>query len=249
MKRLTQLLMIFIFLLSTLASAEVKNGFDPLDRNLIFVEGSASQTVAVSGFKIEADFNESKRTFLLASQSSFDIISEIQGVLTSAGLTSVKVSKGWDLVKQNTLSFESKAKKISNKITISVNNYPEGELHQTIAKVLDLTLKASNKITIKNIEVFLSEETEKEVKEKLTLNAISEMTKSAEAIAASLGKKSVEAKRVFYHTNIPNRNYHNESYSGIIKSKVSYNRKFKVNSEIVDQIKLKSSVSGTFQID
>jgi len=244
------LLILSLLCLSTLTYAQSKESYDPLRRNLIFVEGDASATVPVSGFSIEIDFDESRKTFSLASETSYARISNIEASLKAAGIESISILKGWDLIKQNTLSLESKAKIISNKTVISIGSYPKDKLHNTLARAIDIILKESKKITIKNVSVYLSPKEEKAVKQKLTLEAIANMKTNASAIAKSLGKKNVLPKRVYYHTRfgIPDRSFEAQPYMQLSSAKVSYNKRFRFKSEIVDQIKLSTSVSGVFQI-
>jgi len=199
--KLTPLLILSFLLLSTLSYGQTKESYDPLRRSLIFVEGDASATVPVSGFSIEIDFDESRKTFALASEKSYTTISNIESSLKAAGMGSVRVLKGWDLIKQDTLSLESKAKKISNKTIISIENYPKGKLHKTLASAIDIILKESKKITIKNVSVYLSPKDEKATKQQLTLKAITNMKANASAIAKSLGKKNAIPKRVYYYTS------------------------------------------------
>ena len=57
--RAYSLILLFIFITPTLA--QTLHPEAPLKRNLIFVEGKATAPIPVSGFRIEADFHESKK--------------------------------------------------------------------------------------------------------------------------------------------------------------------------------------------
>lgn len=82
--------------------------FDPLERNLIFIEGDATITVPVNGFRLTFGFDVDKGSFAEANRESTRIIDQISANVKGLGLSNVEIIKGWDVLRQARISFGQK---------------------------------------------------------------------------------------------------------------------------------------------
>lgn len=258
MKRLFLLFAILMFVFSIAVQASGDQGdIDPLARDLIFVEGESEITVPVSGFSLTFSFDIDRGSFTDASNDSNKIADNIVNNIKSLGLSNVQAIKGWDIVKQAKISFGAKGRKISNRFVVKVFDYPEGKLHEIIARSIDKSLVVDSSIALEDINVLISEELENKKKGEVISQALGALQSNAKRTAEAAGKTVVEAKRIFI-TNDQDL-YKNESMSydaGLYrvetvaaKNFVSVQKSFKVESEIVDQIKITAKVSGVYQIN
>jgi hypothetical protein len=254
MKKIVLFVALVLFSSSTNVFAE--NGYslvDPLKRNLIFAEGSAEIVIPVNNFEIQFGFDIQKGSFNEASQESNGIFDTIEREIKSLGLSDVEIIKGWDLLKQAKISFGSKGKKISTKVTIKVRNCPQGQLHSIIAQVIDRALAVNNAIVLENINVFIDDKIEQEKKQEVIESALKKLNTNAARIAVSLGRKVISPKRVYVTSkevvsdtmDLKQAFY---DYS-IAARKIEIRKSFKVDAEIADYIEVSATVTGVFEID
>lgn len=254
------IIMVGAFMLgTTFASAEEYN-YDPMQRNLITVQGESKIVVPVNAFDILFDFDMEKGSFTEASQESQRVINTIQSSLADLEPAKIEIIKGWDLVKQGTISFGSKGKKISNIIKLRVTEFPNEKLHEYIATILDKSLPVNSGLIVKGVEVYLTEEVENAKKEELLEQAIRKLESNSARIAKGLGKKITAAKRIYVKVtekSDPQENY--LSYHSSMKEKVMYERsslsdvsirkRFRLQADIEDHIEMTSSIFGIYEIE
>ncbi|MFH2138777.1 MAG: SIMPL domain-containing protein [Candidatus Omnitrophota bacterium] len=226
---------------------------DPLKRNLIFVEGTSEIIIPVNNFEIKFGFDIQKGSFNEASQESNRIFDAIEKEIKTLGLSDVEVIKGWDLLRQAKISFGSKGKTISTKVTIRVKNCPQGKLHTMIAQVIDKALAIDSAIVLENINVFIDDKTEQEKKQEVTENALKKLNSNATRIANSLEKKITSPKRVYITSgeSLADKLEEKEAlydYSSMQKC-ITIRKSFKVDAEIVDYMKISATVTGIFEIN
>lgn len=224
---------------------------DPLKRNLIFVEGKSSIVVPVDGFKVRFGFDVEKSAFSEASERSNQIVAEIEKNVKGLGLSNIEIIKGWDLLKQAKISFGSKGKEISNKLTVTVKNYPKGQLHEMMAKTIDAGLVVDGSIVVEDIGVFISEKVENTEKEKVVEEALKALESNAMRTANALGRKVLARKRIYVTSEkiadesiAFEKGFYRNSYA-----KVAIRKSFKVNAEVVDHIRISATVTGIYEID
>lgn len=245
----------FVLLIGTAAAQEAPATYDPLSRNLIVAEGESRVTVPVNAFDAVFDFDVEKATFADAQKESERIASIIEVNTKDLGLQNVEVLKGWDLIRQGRISFTSKAKKLSNVVTVRVTDFPKGKLHEFIAAITDRALSADGAVALKNIRVYLTETVENERRIEASNQALKALQVNADRMAGSLGRKVKAVKRV-YPSVMQARaamedKYKMESYGVMseMQSVVSIQKSFKVESEVTDHLEISAAVSGLYEIE
>ena len=246
-------LVIFFLLLSPLTVVFADDHFDPFERNLIFVEGESQIYIPINEFSLRFGFDIDKPTFEEASRVSSAIINEIDSRIKKIELTHVELIKGWDLVKQARIAIGSKGRKISNQLTVKVVNFPEGKLHELIAKIIDSTVSVEGSITLEDVKVSVSEELENKKKGEVMEQALKALQENANQTAQALGKGHLVPKRV-YLSNQQSMGaeaeyamYDRAAVASMMK--ISLQKSFNVQAEIVDHVKLTAKVSGVYQMD
>jgi len=257
MKKIVLIAVSFMFIIiSGREALPAQNEVDPLERDLIFVEGRAEIDVPVDGFSLTFTFNIDKGSFGDASSESNRIADAVAYNIRSLGLANTQVIKGWDIVKQSMISVGAKGRKISNRIVIKVFDYPQGKLHETIARAIDKGLAVDSAIALEDIKIIVSDNLENKKKEEALSQALKALQSNAVRAAEAVGKNIVTAKRIFI-TNDQNAyqaesmSYDAMSYKGapLVRSAVSVQKSFRVESEITDQVKITATVSGVYQIN
>ena len=243
-----------LFFLNIGVSAE-QNCFDPYERNLIFVDASAKEIVPVDSFQIVFSFDVNTDFFANSAEESKRIIKAIENNINNMKLTNVEIIRGWDFIKQSKISIGAKGRKLSNNLTIRVKDFPKGKLHSLISQIIDLSLGVDKAVILQSLSSFVSEDVLLKKEEEIFTMALSNLKVKAEAEALILGKTSAEPKRVyrFRDSFAQNRQYESQmtsSYSGhkMKKSFISIQKPFNINTEIVDRVEIKASVSGVYEI-
>lgn len=250
-------LLLFLFASHSVCAQEVH--YDPLARNLIFVEGEAELTVPINAVDLEFGFDIDKSSFVEAEQESARIIEQITMNAASLKLGHVELLKGWDLVKQAKISLSTKGRKISNRLTLRITDFPEEKLHELIAAVIEKTLSVSGSIQLENVRVFVSEEIENQKKEEVVTEALKTLQSNALRAAQTLNRTLSAPKRVFVTSEAAvaakeeDRFYDyssglQEGFLSRSKSPVSYQKSFKVQAQIVDHLKISAKVSGIYEL-
>lgn len=255
MKRIMAFAVVFMIFFGSRSAVAQDQHFDPMERNLIFVEGEAEITIPINGFSLTFAFDIDKSSFDEASQESARIIDKISAQAKALGLSDVEIIKGWDVVKQAKISFASKGRKISNRLSVRVLNFPAGQLHELIAKMIDQSLSADGSVALEEVNIFISEELENQKKEEVSTKALKALDSNAARIASALGRKLIAPKRVFVTSEeeiYRDESLHEAKYydqSLLSRSPISIQKSFKVEAQIVDHMKLSAKVSGIYQID
>lgn len=143
---------------------------------MIVVEGEANLSVPVNEFSISFTFDVEKGSFDEARMQSKRISERIGQVLKELNIPKSVVVEGWNLIKESKISFGSKGRKLSNIITITVEDVPNGKLHEFLSKIIDNVLTIDHSIVLNDIEIDITDAVE--------------MTKKQEAL-----NKAVEALR------------------------------------------------------
>jgi len=224
---------------------KTRNRVDPMSRNLIFVEGSASLTGPVDEFEIQFGFDLEKATFQKGER----------GFGTELGLTDVEVIRGWSILKQAKISFKSNERQISNRVIIKVHSFPAGKLQRLVADIIDGSLGVDNAVILEHIRVSLSGTVERIKKKEVVESALKNLKTNAEGAAATLGASIITPKRVYISQQaVAVTGKQAESHYGLDAgswegASISYNKGFQVNTDISDRITLTATVAGTFQIE
>src|SRR5436190_787823 len=115
------LLITLMLLVTSFAAQATEQTYDPLARNLIYVEGRGELIVPITSFKLRFSFNKEKGSFDEASMISDSVIAQITQQLKKNGIANMEVIKGWDVVRQAGIALGAKGKNISNQVMIQVN--------------------------------------------------------------------------------------------------------------------------------
>lgn len=256
MKKAFFILVFFVLCVNSICSAAQENCFDPLTRNLIFVEGQAEITVPVNYFALSFGFDIERASFSETSNESARIMNTIGANVKKQGLQDVEIIKGWDLLRQAKISLGSKGRRISNLITVRVKNFPADKLHELIARVIDESLAVDAAVALEGIEVSISEDVENKKKEEVTAEALKALQENAIRAAQALGKNAVIPKRIFVtneQATIGEDYYSKHKYeyaSAIAKSSlITIQKSFKIKAQVSDAVKLSARVSGVYQIE
>ena len=222
---------------------------------LVFAQGEAKQTVAVDGVRLFFKFPTEKGSFVEAGKDGQAVIDAIRGRLTNLGGAVLSTTHGWDLLKQAKISFSTKGRRIDHDLVVELTQVPSGQLHALVAKVIDESLQASDKLELERIEVFLTDVKEAEVRLALLAEASKDAKARAEQAVSATG---VELSGPYYlwTTSETGSPMEQDSGSGFYKSKrmalaaefVSVQKSFKVSADVPDQLELKVSISGAFEI-
>lgn len=234
-----------------------KCDYDPMERNLIFAEGEVEIAVPVDGFSLTFGFDIEKATFGDASRESNKIADKVSANIKEMGLSKIEIIKGWDIVRQGKIAIGAKGRRVSNRLVVRVNEYPAGKLHDLIAEIIDRAVAADSSIVLEGVSVFVSDEKENKNKEEVLTKALKALQSNAKSAAAALGRNLSHPKRIYlssgeeiYKSEEPRtRNFYASDAFYAKKSFVSIQKSFKVQSEIVDSIKLTAKVYGIYQLE
>ena len=256
MKNLLMMILMFSVCLPCVAFAETGcSCVDPLDRNLIFVEGSASADVPADGFKIRFAFVAEDETFDRAVQKSEAVTNEMEDRFKAQGVTEVEIIRSWDLLKQAKVSFASKERKISNEIVVVVVSSPAEKFHAIIAKIIDTALAIDKSVVLEDVRVFLTDSSEAAKNREVTEKALENLLLNAKGAAAALGQDLVAPKRIWVTGDQENILAEKDRYiygdfgiSKLSKASISVNKGFSVQSNIADHVRISATVSGIYEI-
>lgn len=235
-----------------------KCDYDPMERNLIFVEGEAEIAVPVDGFSLTFGFDIEKATFSDASRESNKIADKISANLKEMGLSKIEIIKGWDIVRQGKIAIGAKGRRLSNRLVVRVNEYPAGKLHDLIAEIIDRASAADSSIVLERVSVFVSDEKENKNKEEVLTKALKALQSNAKSAAEALSRILSYPKRIYlssgeeiYKSEEPRSWDYTDRRQEYFarKSFVSIQKSFKVQSEVVDGIKLTAKVCGIYQLE
>ena len=250
-----------VFVLSFLAAGgglaeERRDGHR--DKNLIYVEGQAKNAVEVNAFHVNLDFDLEKGSFDETRQSSQKVVDKIKANVDALGFKSVQYIQGWDLLRQAGISLSSKGKKVSNRLTIEVADFPQGRLFDAMAKVVDAGIGADPAVTVTSVNVFLTDDLESKTRQQSLKEALSDLNQNAVQAAGALGRTIQSPKQIFT-TNEQNLEQGQEglrdvhSWSSFSDSKmkgiVSFQKSFKVDAQISEQINVVARVAGYFELN
>ncbi len=233
--------------------------YDPLQRNLVLVGGQADIMVPTNMFKLTFDFDIQRGSFSEASAESEQIIKMITREVESLKLPQVEIIKGWDFIKQATISIGQSGKKVSNRLTIKVTNFPEGKMHELIARIIDNCLEVNKDIYFKEIEAGVSEDVENQKREDVLMAALRNLKSNAEKAAQTQGGKVIAAKRIFITgeqdgaqegvmMNKMRYDYAESKSLASMERSVSIQKGFAVRSQISDHVKITANVAGIYEI-
>jgi len=261
MKKSVVLFTVFmsIFLLAGMTFAQGQMiEYDPLKRNLLFVEGESEKEFPVNIFKLKIGFDIQKGNFSEANAYSSQITDTINASIKTLGLTDVKIIKGWDVVKQAKLSIGASGSKLSNQLIIEVRDFPAGRLQELIMKIIDRCLVADKEVFLEGVEVGITEDVEDKDKEEVLMDALKRLKANAEKAAQTQGKKIVAAKRVFVlseqgYIALKEVDSYDQSLvtdeKAMNRSCLSVQKGFSVRSNVTDHIKISAKVAGIYEID
>jgi len=260
MKKVIPIIMAIVFFagLNTVWAEEAH--YDPMQRDLIFIEGEATINVPANGFRLTFGFDVDKGSFVEANRESTRIIDAISGNVKSLGLSNVEIVKGWDVLRQAKISFGQKGRKLFNKLTIEVTNYPEGKLHELISKIVDMSLSVSDLVSLEDASVFVTDDVESKKKEEVLGLALKALQSNAIRAAEALNKKISAPKRIFVTNEQQVGEFkhryaetYDKAYEKSMKMElnqiVNIQKSFRVNAQIVDQVKLSAKVAGIYQVE
>ena len=254
------ILIVSAFLLlghAALAQEQQNQTFDPLKRNLIFVDGQAEATVPVNGFSLIFHFDVNKGSFDEGRQESQKIIDNIKLSLEQLGIKDYELIQGWDMVRQAKISLSSKGRKITNNLIVKVKSFPSGQLYAQAALLIDRVIAANDSMELVEINVFVTEENEQKARQDVLAKAVQNLDRNAAQITQALGRKITGIKRIYtaqgraidqgqmYQGNYDFR----EEHKFLAKSLISVQKSFKVPAEITDSFKFTASVSGIYQVE
>lgn len=229
--------------------------FDPLKRNLIVAEGEASLSVPINEFRISFTFDIEKGSFDEARIESKRISERIGQVLKELNIPRSEVVEGWNLIKESKISFGSKGRKLSNIITITVEDIPKGKLHEFLGKIIDNVLAIDRSIVLDDIEIDITDAIDRAKKQEALSKAVEALESNAMKIAQSLGRKISSPKRVFVSSReslekIGKSESYDYSYSFTQEyAKPVFRKGFKVKGQIVDHIYITANVIGIYEIE
>lgn len=256
MKRRWLLFLTFVLLLGSISTAVAEEcDYDPLERNLIFVEGEAEITVPVDGFSLAFSFDVDRAAFGDASKESNKIADKIAAQIKELGLSNVEIIKGWDIVKQAKISIGAKGRRLSNRLVVRVLDYPQGKFHDLIAEAIDRTIAVDSSIALEDVSILISEAKENKKKEEVLVEALKALQSNAKSAAQALGRVLSQPKRIYISSEQGTYKSEESLYQSrgdreyLAKSFASIQKSFRVKSEIVDNVKLTAKVHGIYQLE
>jgi uncharacterized protein YggE len=252
MKKLIYLT-IFLSAFSVSAFAAESLSYDPLARNLIYVDGQAKVTAQVDSFDIAFDFDVARGSYDEGRKEAEEFAIKTENALKDLQFKQIEVIRGWDLIRQDRISLTSKAKQISNILRIRVVGFPTGKLHESISKVIDRTLAVNGAIGLRSVSVDLSPEAETKANDEALAKAVAALETKAKLVAEGLGSKVVAAKQIFISNNQQApmaRGMLMESYAqaSYFKSPVTIQKNFRVDTQVPDSVDIATTVNGVYEI-
>lgn len=248
-------ILLMILGLSPIAEAQETSGFDPLKYNLLSAQGDAEVSVPVNTFNIYFGFEANKASFDEGRSSSDEIIKNITSKVNALKAGEVQIIRGWDLVRQERISFGAKGRKISNRLIIKVKNFQQGKMHELIAKIIDQSLAVSGDVVLENLEVSISEDVETTAKQQALKNALTALQANADRSAETLGKRRGDPKNISLWEDAPMGGPRMEYMSMAmgeqdagLRKMVNIQKSFNVQAEIVDHVKIKVRVYGLYEL-
>lgn len=231
--------------------------YDPLKRNLLFVEGDAEKEFPVNIFRLRFGFDIQKGNFSDADSSSRQIIDRITASVQKLGLTNVNIIKGWDVVKQGKISIGASGSKLSNQLIVEVRDFPADKMQESITRIIDSSLAVGKEVFLEGVEVNITKEVEDVYKEEVLMQALKSLKANAEKAAETQGKRIMAAKRIFVLNSQEAVNaatqdmcYETPRTASVMRqSYISVQKGFTVRSNITDHLKISSRVSGIYEIE
>lgn len=248
-------LLVIGFSLPVPLKAQEAAEYDPLKRNLVFVESDADVTIPVNMFKLRFGFDIQKATFAEAEEESARVIKAVSDAVAKLGLPNVEIIKGWDILTQAKISVGMTGRKIENRLTVKVSDFPNDKMHELIAKIVDLSLGVNKDIYFEEIEVGVTDSVETGTRETLIMDALRKLKANAEKAAETQGSKVIASKRIFVmDENAPAARMASGDmmYAAapemMRKSFVSVQKGFTVQAQVTDHIKMTAKASGIYEI-
>lgn len=252
----------FLLLLSLLAfnfphRAFAEGEYDPMARNLVYLQGDAELAVPVDGFELKFSWEVDKESFDKGREVTAQTIEKIRKNVTALGTAKVEIIHGWDVVRQARISFGAKGRKLTNAVSVRVTGFPEGKLYEWITKIIDSTLAADSNIELQDLEVFLSGAKEQAARREVTAQAVKNLKDNAATSIGALGKSVTGPKQIFVSGEAPVPMGRAAGYGGdgmyqekiALRSAVNIQKSFKVQAQIADQIKLNARVTGVYEMN
>lgn len=225
---------------------------DPMAHNLIYIDGQAEVVVPIDRFELTFSFDRNRGSFDEASTTSNNIIEQAVQNLKKTGAKDIEVIKGWDLIRQAGISLGSKGRNISNKVILRVNNVPSGQLQTLIAKSIDMLVATDASIILEKVDVAVNEDIQAKMKQQATLKALADLKAKAESMAQALGRPLGAPKRIFIEDNpspyAAQEMMYDAAATAAPRSLVTFQKSFKVDSEVADHIRINVRVNGVYEI-
>ncbi|MCD4780293.1 MAG: SIMPL domain-containing protein [Candidatus Omnitrophica bacterium] len=227
------------------------------EKDIVIVSGHASKMVNVDAFRLDFVFDVDRGSFGAAVAASEDIVSKIEGKLKEIQGDSYRVIKGWDLLKQKKISVNSKSRKISNKISIDVDQVKLGELLSQIGRIVDAVIQVNSKISLESMKVYVSDYKRQRIQKELVAQAVGDMQALAAITATKSDRKIKQLIRVVYlpgnleleqHDGYPFREPFRASTINVWAS-FSERKSFNVEAEVSDQIEMSTRIMGYYEMD
>ncbi len=221
------------------------------DARAIHVTGEASVTVPVDAVRITFIFPSESGTFEESHAEGKSLFDKIREAVPLGEPLKLETVYGWDLLRQSKISWGQKGRRINQKMTISVEGIPKGELHAFLAKTIDDVLRVDGKIELESIEVYLTDAAEEKAKVGLwklaARKAKIQAKEMADAMGAQLGAVRFISNAPGMSDNGQGRDGKMYSMSGEMGS-LRVRQSFKVPTEVPDFIESGVRVWAAYDI-
>lgn len=222
---------------------------------LIYTQGKATRAVPVDGVRLIFKFPVEGGSFEAAGQAGRTLVEGIRQRLGSLEGAKLSVVHSWDLVRQATISWGTKGKRIDHNFAVELEGIAPGRLHALVAQVIDQALQAHDKVELERIEVYLTEAAEAAARAALHQEAAKTALASAQGIAAASGAQMIGPRYLAAGSELssptaagPSGYFSSERLMKQSLSEMEIRKSFRVRGDVPDQLDLSASVVGAYEI-
>ena len=209
------------------------------DSTLIAVPGSATKLVATDELSIAFDLTTESSSFSGAKKEADALVERISKELQPDYAGRASVSSEVAVLRQKRISWSSKAKKLSHRVTVTIQGF-QGDLPDKAIKILDQLLAVDPRLELTDLEGRLSDEEAASVRSELLTAALQDAQQKAAILATEAGKR-VSSPRLI--NAAPG---YSPSDSQLVERVVVYARSFNVSADLVGEIEMSVEIVAEY---
>jgi uncharacterized protein YggE len=231
------------------AGAQAHDGPTKDSPKLVHVQGTAERDVPVDGVRLLFSYATERGTFGQAGEDGQAIVAAIRKSVGDLDGPTLTVHYGWDLLRQAKISLSTKGRRIDHSLALELEGVAPGQLHNLVSHVIDRSLEASDKLELEQIEVYLTDAKEQEVRTALFADAAKQALTHAQAMVGATGAQ-IAGPRYLYSTDqmVPFAQADSAREMMMTAGPIAVRKSFNVRAEVADHLTVGVTVLGAFEI-